>query len=168
MSKQYLIAVLFALTACATDSSAVVEDSPTGKTDDYASQRPHGDYKFEPTLSGLPSSGDILTLSLAPGGAFRATISDELSGTTSHTGTYKLYRANDDVHHYIDFIEGTHRQRFEYEIDVVDLSTLWLFADHWFGMSAQGVDCTTSGCATGETCTSCWGENVCMPQGTDC
>ena len=171
MSKHLLVAFLFAaiIPACTTAEPELVEVA-AGKADTW-NTTPRGDYAFAETLSGQPSSGDLLTLSLAPSGAFKATISDELSGTTSHSGSYKLLQRWDETAYYIEFRERSQSYRFEYSIDLVDNATLWLRrepAQPWYGMWSLGADCTVSGCATGESCNECWGESVCLPDGTSC
>ena len=174
MFKHHLIAILFAFTipACATEPEPDLVELPAGKTDAW-NTTPLGNYKFEETLNGQPSSGDLLTLSLTPSGTFKSTVSDELSGTTSHTGTYKLFKSSSTsvAVFYLYLKEGSQTYRFQYSIDVVDNATLWLRqqpSPSWYGLSSVGEDCTTSGCNAGETCTQCWGESVCLPQGTDC
>ena len=101
---------------------------------------PGGNYEFEPTLSGSPESGEIVSLWLAPSHAYQLTVSDELSGTTMHHGTFELLDKWDDTAHYIDFTEGTQRQRFDYQIDVVDGATLWLHgsAGRWYALTSLG------------------------------
>jgi hypothetical protein len=172
--KNHLIALLFALIipACATEAETELVEVAVGKADTW-NTTPRGEYRFEPTLNGSPSSGDLLTLSLTPSGTFRSTVSDELSGTTSHTGTYRLYKSapTSVAQFYIYLREGTQTYKFEYSIDLVDNSTLWLRrapSHEWIGMSSLGDDCSTAGCPTGESCNECFGENVCLPQGTSC
>jgi len=158
------------LAACATDPTIVPDDVDPGKADGLHTT-PIGIYQYEPTLTGLPESGDILRLELTPSQQFQLDVSDEISGTTTHQGRYELSRTADETGFFIDFIEGAQRTRVEYSIDVVDDATLWLRpsdARGWYGMSHLGDDCTTGGCGAGSTCESCFGENVCMPAGTGC
>jgi hypothetical protein len=67
--------------------------------------------------------------------------------------------------------ESTQTHTFEYSIDLVDNATLWLRragAQDWYSMSSVGDDCRTSGCPTGESCNECFGEHVCLANGTSC
>lgn len=158
------------LAACATDTAIVPDDVDPGKADGLHTA-PHGIYTYEPTLAGLPQSGDILRLELTPSRQFQLDVSDEISGTTTHRGRFELFRTADETGFFIDFIEGAQRTRVEYSIDVVDDATLWLHpsdARGWYGMWFLGDDCTTGGCGAGSTCESCFGETVCMPAGTGC
>ena len=172
---KHLISILaFAalLPACATDEARVVSDIHTGggKADGIFGP-PRGIYRYEATLAGLPESGDILRLELLPSGQFQLDVSDELSGTATHRGTYALVKTVDDIHHYIDFTEDSQRNRIEWSIDPVDEETLWLqstSSPRLYGLTHLGDDCTTGGCSSRSTCESCFGENVCMPSGTSC
>ena len=170
MKNQLFIAVML-VSACADQPDLVEETGGAGKID--ATSAPSGNYKFAPTENGAANSGEILTLSLTASQTFQLTLEDELSGTQTKTGTYKLLRDAGDVNHYIDLIEGQHHERYDYSIDpVFGADQLWLHATNnagrWYLLSRAGGDCTTSGCPSGQSCTSCWGENVCMPQGASC
>jgi len=171
--KTLAFLALASLVACATtDDAAIVPDDATdGDKADGLFGPPRGVYTYEATLSGLPESGDILRLELTPSGQFQLEVSDELSGTTQHRGTYHLFKTGDDIHHFIDFTEGSQSNRFEWSIDPVDLDTLWLeqiSSQRIYGMSHLGDDCATGGCGEGATCSECFGENVCMPSGASC
>jgi len=167
MSKLALLVLLFA--AC-TESDAVVVDD-TSKADDYGARPPLGRYQFEPTYSGAPQVGDISSLTLMPSRTFELSLEDEWSGTTTHRGQYQLYRSSDGISHFIDFTETGHTTRYEYSVDVIDNSTLWMRAStsqRVFAMSHLGDDCRTTGCASGSACNECWGEYVCLAAGTSC
>ena len=173
MSKQFVLPILFAtvFAACATDESELVDVSQDPKADQYTSIPQAGIYTFDEYLGGAAQNGDVVALSLTPSRTFKAAVQDEWQGNTSHTGTFKLYRNSAGSVFYIDLIEGSRATRFEYYMDPVEISNIWLRnaqAQHWYGLRFNGNDCTSAGCAAGETCTSCWGENVCMASGTSC
>ena len=168
------IVILFSLAACTADQADhpdLVSLDGAAKSDQL-NTIPIGSYKFEPTLNGQPDNGEITSLAVTASKTFQLTISDEWSGTTTHTGTYALFRKWDDTAFYIDFKESSQTTRYEYSIDVIDNATLWLHepnsAGRWYGLSQLGGDCSMAGCPSGQSCTSCWGENVCLANGASC
>jgi hypothetical protein len=154
------IALLPACVAQVDDTASAPISVTSGKADGTSTFAPRGIYVGD---------GDVQRLELS-GGAFRAVIVDEISGSSTHTGTFQL--VHQAAHDYIDLLEDGVHHRLEYSPDITIPETLlwvrWSATQPWFELWSAGDDCTTAGCATGETCTSCFGDNVCMPDGTSC
>ncbi|HUS27317.1 MAG TPA: hypothetical protein VMZ53_02380 [Kofleriaceae bacterium] len=162
---KYLASILFSialLPACVADDTEdnAQADVATGKADSASTFTPSGIYV---------GAGDVSRLELSSG-AFRAVIADEISGTATHTGSFKL--VHQSGHDYIDLLEGGVHHRLEYSPDLTIPETLmwvrWSSSQPWAELWRFGDDCATAGCDAGETCTSCFGDNVCMPAGTSC